>query len=87
MSTANVQDGTRLDIVMNGFWGRRSERAYVDVHIFIPFAPPNAASSLPACYKKHENIKKRAYGQRIQEVEHGSFTYILLWSCLLLEAI
>ena len=28
LSTANTQDGARLDIVMNGFWGGRSERVF-----------------------------------------------------------
>ena len=43
----------------------------------IHYAPSNV-SSLSASYKQHENIKRRAYGQRIQEVEHGSFTPIVL---------
>ena len=38
-STANVQDGARLDIAMNGFWGGRTERCFVDVRIFNPYAP------------------------------------------------
>ena len=62
--------GARLEIAMNGFWGR-SERAFVDVRVLNPFAPSNAASSLSACYKKHENTKKRAYGQKIREIEHA----------------
>jgi len=77
LSTANTQDGARLDIVMNGFWGGRSERCYVDVRVFNPFAPSNV-SSLPAAFKRHENVKRRAYGQRIREVEHASFTPIVL---------
>ena len=36
------------------------------------------ATSLPACYMKHEIIKKRAYGQRIREIEHASFTPVIL---------
>ena len=78
LSTANTQDGARLDIVMNRFWGGRSERAFVDIRVFNPFAPSNNTSSLPTCYKKHENIKKRAYGQRIRENEHASFTPVVL---------
>ena len=58
--------------------GGRSERAFVDVRVFNPFAPSNAASSLSACYKKHENSKKRAYGQRILEIEHASFTPVVM---------
>ena len=62
-------------LVMNGFWGGRSEHAFVDIRVFNPFAP---SSSLSTCYKKHENIKKRAYGQRIREVEHASFTPVVM---------
>ena len=78
MSTANTQDGARLDIVMNEFWGERSERAFVDIRVFNPFAPSNNTSSLPTCYKKHKTIKKRAYGQRIREIKHASFTPVVL---------
>ena len=78
LSTANTQDGARLNIVMNGVWGGRSECAFADVRVFNPFAPSNTTSSLSTCYKKHENIKKRAYGQHIREVEHASFTPVVM---------
>ena len=45
--------------------GGRSERAFVDVRVCNSFVPSNAASSLSVCYKKHESMKKRAYGQKI----------------------
>ena len=56
------------------------------MHLLMPVflihsvVPSNAASSLsePACYKKHENSKKRAYGQRIREIEHASFTPVVM---------
>ena len=76
LSRGNVQDGTRLDIAMNGFLGRRAERAFIDAHVFNSFGPFNAASSLSVSYKKHENIKKRAYGQWICEIEHAT-----VWLC------
>ena len=34
---------------------------------------PSNRQPLPSCYRKHENLKKRAYEQRVREVEHGSF--------------
>ena len=70
-----TQDGARLDVAADGFWGSRFERAFFDVRVFNPYAPSNQRSSLPQCYRNHENIKKRAYDQRIREVEHGTFPH------------
>ena len=72
-----LQEGARLDIVMNGFWGGRSERCFVDVRVFNPYAQSNV-NSISAAYRRHENIKRRAYGQRVREVEHASFTPIVM---------
>ena len=69
--SANIQDGARLDIAADGFWGSRFERAFFDVKVFNPYAPSNQKTSLSACYRSHENEKKRKYDQRIREVEHG----------------
>ena len=32
-SSTNIQEGARLDIAMNGFWGGRFERSFVDVSV------------------------------------------------------
>ncbi len=77
-ASAITTDGARLDITANGFWGSRFEKTYFDVQVFNPYAPSNRMSSLSATYRKHENIKKRAYEQRVREVEHSSFTPIVL---------
>ena len=42
--TANTQDGARLDIAMNGFWGGRYEKCYTDVRVFNPLAPSNSGT-------------------------------------------
>ena len=47
---------------------------FMDVRMFNPHAPSNNNTSINSCYRKHENEKKRAYEQRIREVEHASFT-------------
>ena len=65
-ATANTQD-----IAANGFWGGHHERCFLDVRVFNPHAPSNRQSQLSATY---ERIKKRAYEQRVMEVEHASFT-------------
>ena len=77
-ATANAQDGARLDISANGVWGGRFEKTYFDVRVFNPHAPSNKNMTLSASYRKHEREKKRAYDQRIREVEHSSFTPLVL---------
>ncbi len=76
--TANCDEGARLDIAANGFWGGRYERTFLDVCIFNPHAPSNSNQSLSACYKTHEKSKKRAYEQRVREIEKATFTPIVL---------
>ena len=73
-ASANTTNGARLDIAVNGLWGGRFERTYLDVRVFNPHAPTNRNSSISNCYRKHEAEKKRVYEQRIREVEHSTFT-------------
>ena len=77
-SSANSQDGVRLDIAANGFWGGRFERTFFDVRVFNPHAPSNRHPRLSSCYRKHELEKKRMYEQRVRKVEHASFTPLVL---------
>ena len=46
--------------------------------MFIDQNLSNKNLPLPACYKKHEREKKRAYEQQVREVEHSSFTSLVL---------
>ena len=62
---------------MNGFWGGRTESYFVDVRVFNLYAPLNV-NSISATYHCHENNKQHACGQRIQEIEHASFTPIVM---------
>ena len=75
LSTSNTQEGVHLDIVMNGFWGSCSKRCFTDVRVFNPLALSNSSSLLSCTFK---NIKHQAYSQRIHEVEHASFTPIVM---------
>ena len=49
----------------------------MDIRVFNPYASSNAGSTTTA-YRRLENIKRRAYGQRVREVEHASFTPIVM---------
>ena len=77
-STANSQAGARLDIAANGVWGGTFEKTYFDVRVFNPHAPSNRHPNPQSVYRKHEQIKKRAYEQRIREVEHATFSPLVL---------
>ena len=61
--TANTTEGALLDIAMNGFWGGRYERSFLDVGVFSPHVPSNKNISIQKCYRKHEMEKKCAYEQ------------------------
>ena len=72
--TSNSEDGARLDISAQGFWGDRHQRVFFYVRVFHPNAPSYRNMQLPSAYRLHERQKQRSYDQRIKEVEHGSFT-------------
>ena len=72
--TANREDGARLDIVAESFWGRDRQRAFFDVRVFNPFAQSHVNTTITQCYRKNELEKKRSYDERVREIEHGSFS-------------
>ncbi len=74
-ASANTQAGARLDIAANGVWGGTFERTYFE---FNPHPPSNRHADPQTIYRKHEQIKKRAYEQRIREIEHATFSPIVL---------
>ncbi len=52
--------------------------ANFDVRVFNPHAKSNRHPQMSSCYTKHERAKKRAYEQRVREVEQSSFTPLVL---------
>ena len=72
--TANTEDGARLDVRAQGFWGDKHQGAFFDIRVFNPYAPTNCKSTTESAYRRHEREKRRCYERRIIEVEHGSFT-------------
>ena len=71
--SSNQQNEARLDVRARGFWNCGTD-AFFDVRVFHPQADSYRSSSLPSLYRRHEKEKKRQYGQRVIDVEHGSFT-------------
>ena len=60
------------------FWVCQFERTNFDVRVFTPHAPSHRQSSLSSCYRKQESLKKRDCEQRVRDVEHASFTPLVL---------
>ena len=80
--SANRRDDARADIRARGFWGRQ-QSAFFDIRVFHPNAPSYRHTSIPAMYRRHEQAKKREYGDRIREVEMPRSSH---WSLPPLEA-
>ena len=77
-ATASFQESARLDIVASGFWGGRFERSFFDVRVFNPHATSNQHLHPESVYRRHEALKRRTYEQRVREVEHASFTPLVM---------
>ena len=75
--TANTDDGARVDIGARGFWNGRQD-AFFDVRVFYPNASSYRSQNLASVYRRHEQAKKREYGERIRNVERGVFTPLVL---------
>ncbi len=75
-ATSNTQDGARLDIAANGFWGGGHISTYE--YSNLTRASSNRQSTLASTYRKHELSKKRMYKQRVREIEHSSSTSLVM---------
>ena len=72
-----VSEKARLDVSAVGVWGTH-ERTFLDVKVFHPNCKSYADMEIGQAYVHHQNIKKRSYKERVLNVEHGSFTPIIL---------
>ena len=77
LASANIEDGARLDVASDGFWGSRHQWVFIDLKVFNPNAPSHKTSSLSSLYRRLEKEKQRQYVQRIREVEMGCFTHLV----------
>ena len=68
----NTEDNARSDVSARGIFSSH-EVTYFDVRISNPNAPSYKKLSLMDVYKRNEQEKMRAYGNRILQVEKGSF--------------
>jgi len=76
-NTANLSDEARCDVSARGFW-TAGQVAFFDMRVFNPTATRYVNQSPAKCYMLNEKEKKRSYNERVMQVEHGSFTPIVL---------
>lgn len=86
LSTENLQprcavsnDEARSDIRARGFWSKL-QNAYFDIRVFYPHASSYLSRDVHQLYRTFEKEKKRAYGDRILNVERGTFTPLIFSS-------
>ena len=70
--SVNTTDQARLDIVATGLWGPM-EKTFFDVRVTHPNASSYSSMTPEQLYAHHEKQKKRAYNERILQVEKASF--------------
>ena len=76
--SAIIDDGAHLDVAMFGFLGGRFDRAFLDIRVFNPSAQSNRRGPLAFVYRRQEQEKKRQYEQHVREVEHATFTPLVM---------
>ena len=74
---SNLENEARLDIAARGFW-QECEMAFFDVRVFNPFAKSHLRNTLDSVSRKNEKEKKDEYNDRVIQVEHGTFTPIVV---------
>ena len=78
--SAVKDEGARLDIRANGFWGTAFESAFFDVRVFNPYARSYRSLTMEQLYRRQEREKCLCYEERVREVERGTFTP-LVFAC------
>ncbi len=53
---------------------------HFDIRVFYPNAQSNRSAQLSTAYNKHESEKRRVYGHRVRDIEHGSFSPLVFSS-------
>ena len=75
--TANSSFGARLDIKARNFW-RPGQDTYLDIRVTHVNALIQQNLTTEEIFKRQEEEKKIQYNQRIMDVEHGSFTPLVI---------
>ena len=72
-----IIDEARVDVAAGEFWISR-QRAFFDIRVFNPMTQRYGSQELTKAYEINKREKKRQYNERILDVEHGSFTPLVM---------
>ena len=75
--TVNKLDQARVNISVRGLW-LTGQVAFFDVRVFNPTAKQYVNQELRKSYKVNKKDKKKQYNERILQVEHGTFTPLVM---------
>ena len=74
--SAITTEEARLDVSARDLWSPMA-KLFLDFRVFNSRAPTNHSLPIAKALKKHEDEKKRAYGERVLQVEKSSFTPVV----------
>ena len=74
--TTNRSNEARLDVQARGVW-ERGQQAFFDLRVFDHNACWYLNKSLQQCHVINKNEKKRAYNERVLQIDHGTFTPLI----------
>ena len=74
---SNDSDNARADVCARSFW-LTGQVAFFDVRVFNPNAKRYVNQELNKTYEMNEKEKKKQYNERIMQVEHGTFTPLVM---------
>ena len=73
--TSNNSNEARVDIKIRGFW-KLGQQAFFVLSVFDPNTR-RYHKSLQQCYVMNEQEKKRAFNERILQIDHSTFTPLM----------
>ena len=77
--TANTTNEARIGVRARGVW-ERGQQAFLDLKVFDSNAYRYLNKSLQQCHVMNEQEKKRAYSERVLQIEHGTFTSLFFFN-------
>ena len=76
--TANTTNEARIGVRARRVW-ERGQQAFLDLKVFDSNAYRYLNKSLQQCHVMNEQEKKRAYSERVLQIEHGTFTSLFFF--------